>query len=177
MPNPQIIHTGDPAYASPVIRPPSPASSVGTAYGPDQTSQSDIELSKEDFEQKWLGKLNLDGLTIKEEDKSRPTLIDSHPPEGSPGEKELFEGILRGLRLRVQQLEADAVFQQLLMRGSQVGLERPPSDNNINTLMCSMIPTQTTHSNISDGPWNRRREEDNITLDNETTLMKGKDRV
>lgn len=89
MPNSQLIHGGDPAYAPPVIRPPSPASSVGTAYQADQTSQSDTELSKEEFEQKWLGKLNLDGLAI-EEDKSRPVLIESHPQEGSPEEKRMY---------------------------------------------------------------------------------------
>ena len=90
MPNPQPIHAGDPAYASPVIRPPSAASSVGTAYDPDKTSQSDTELNQEEFEQKCLGRLNLDGLTIHEEDKSQPILTEPHPPEGSPEEKRMY---------------------------------------------------------------------------------------
>lgn len=106
MPNSQLIHGGDPAYAPPVIRPPSPASSVGTAYQADQTSQSDTELSKEEFEQKWLGKLNLDGLAI-EEDKSRPILIESRPPEGSPEEKRMYaEG----------QRENSSMFPQSFLR-------------------------------------------------------------
>jgi hypothetical protein len=37
----QQIHPGDPAYAPPLIRPPSPASSIGTAYGDDETSDID----------------------------------------------------------------------------------------------------------------------------------------
>jgi len=60
MPHTQQIHAGDPAYASPVIRPPSPASSVGTAYGPDDTSLSDSELSQDDFERKAIANLRLD---------------------------------------------------------------------------------------------------------------------
>lgn len=60
MPHTQQIHAGDPAYASPVIRPPSPASSVGTAYGPDDTSLSDSGLSQDVFEQKWIANLRLD---------------------------------------------------------------------------------------------------------------------
>lgn len=43
--------------------------------------------------------------------------------------------------------------------------------------MRSMVPVQTTHSEISDGPWNRRREDSNVTLNHETTLVKGKDMV
>ncbi|KAG6332003.1 hypothetical protein ID866_7088 [Astraeus odoratus] len=184
MPNPQLIHTGDPAYASPVIRAPSPASSIGTAYEPDQTSQSDAELSKEEFEQKWLAKLNLDGLTIEEGSESStpfqlPLLIDPAPPEGSPDEKLMYAGvvdiIIQGLRTRVQQLEADTAFQQLLVRGSQVGLDKPPSNNSIDTLMANMMPTKAIHGEVSDGPWNRRREDSNVNMNFEATIVKGKE--
>lgn len=87
MPNTQVIHAGDPAYASPVIRPPSPSSSIGTTYEPDQTSQSDSELSQEEFEQKCLDKLNLSGLTAEEEEKLRSPLICPLPPQDSLEEK------------------------------------------------------------------------------------------
>ncbi|KIO06139.1 hypothetical protein M404DRAFT_74033, partial [Pisolithus tinctorius Marx 270] len=149
----QLIHASDPAYAPPVIRPPSPASSVGTVYEPDQTSQSDVELSKEEFEQKWLAKLHLGDLKIEEEDKLRPVLIDPRPPPDSPEEKLLVQNILTGLRSRVRQLEEDAVFQHLIMSGSKVGLEGP-SDNDIDALMRSMMPTQGINPQVSDGPWN-----------------------
>lgn len=79
MPNAPLIHTGDPAYASPVIRAPSPASSVGTAYGPDESSQSDSELSPEAFEQKWSSKLKLGGPRIEEELMSFSALIQPLP--------------------------------------------------------------------------------------------------
>lgn len=79
MPNASLIHTGDPAYASPVIRAPSPASSVGTAYGPDETTQSDSELSLDAFQQKWSSKLKLDGPGIEEELMSFSALIQPLP--------------------------------------------------------------------------------------------------
>lgn len=79
MQNAPVIHTGDPAYASPVIRAPSPASSVGTAYGPDESNQSDQELSPEAFQQKWSSKLKLDGPRIEEELTSFSALIQPLP--------------------------------------------------------------------------------------------------
>lgn len=86
MPNAPLIHTGDPAYASPVIRAPSPASSVGTAYGPDESTHSDSELGPEAFEQKWSSKLKLDGPRIEEELMSFSALI--HPlPQNQMEEK------------------------------------------------------------------------------------------
>ena len=81
MPNAPLIHTGDPAYASPVIRVPSPASSVGTAYGPDETTESDSELSPDAFEQKWSSKLKLDSPRIEEELVSFSALIQPHPED------------------------------------------------------------------------------------------------
>ncbi|KAI6044754.1 hypothetical protein EDC04DRAFT_2889433 [Pisolithus marmoratus] len=174
MPNhAQLIHASDPAYAPPVIRPPSPASSVGTVYEPDQTSHSDTELSKEEFEQKWLAKLHLDDLKIEEEEKLHPVLIDPRPPPDSPEEKLLVQNILTGLRSRVRQLEEDAVFQQLIMSGSKIGLERAPSDNDIDALMRNMMPTQVTSARISDGPWNRKREDFDTTLSHQTAAYEG----
>lgn len=79
MPNAPLIHTGDPAYASPIIRAPSPASSVGTAYGPDETTQSDSELSPDAFERKWSSKLKLDAPRIEEELMSFSALIQPLP--------------------------------------------------------------------------------------------------
>jgi hypothetical protein len=58
MPHP---HVHSPTYASPVLRAPSPASSLGTSYAPDATSFSDTEteLSRSAFERKWEDKLRL----------------------------------------------------------------------------------------------------------------------
>ncbi|KIJ64416.1 hypothetical protein HYDPIDRAFT_132255 [Hydnomerulius pinastri MD-312] len=179
MPNPQMIHTGDPAYASPVIRAPSPASSVGTAYGPDETAQSDSELSQEAFEQKWSAKLKLDGPKIEEELKSFSALIQPLP-QNPAEEKMFFEVILRGLRSRIQHLEEEEVFQQTLRRGSQVGVGLNPSDGNIDSLMRTMMGTSlSSNQQVSDGPWNRssKREVSNDSFNYEDTVVKGKQKM
>ena len=50
---------GHTEYAPPVLRASSPASSVGTSYGQDQTDLSDTELSQAEFEAKWEERLQL----------------------------------------------------------------------------------------------------------------------
>ncbi|KAH7925583.1 hypothetical protein BV22DRAFT_1064640 [Leucogyrophana mollusca] len=165
----QVMLAGDPAYGSPVIRPPSPASSIGTAYPADDTSLSDVELSQDAFDRKWTAKLRLDWPKDEELRKDDSPLIS--PPRNPAEEKLMYESILRGFRLRVQQLEEDAIFQRTLMRGSQVGLKQRPSSDNIDTLMQSMMTTtlgsgpNRTH-NVSDGPWNRGSKSDSITKGN-----------
>jgi len=78
------IHTGDPAYASPVIRPPSPASSVGTVCGPDETSLSDSGLTQDAFERKWTANLRLDDPKEEEVYSLKDVLI---TPPSDPGEQ------------------------------------------------------------------------------------------
>lgn len=75
-------------YASPVLRAPSPASSVGTAYAEDQTSISDSEhqLSQAAFEKKWEERLEL-GKPRQEEEMANISALIPRPPSGSPEEK------------------------------------------------------------------------------------------
>jgi hypothetical protein len=75
-------------YAPPVLRAPSPASSVGTAYAEDQTSFSDSEhqLSQAAFEKKWEGRLEL-GKPRREEEIANISPLIPRPPPGSPDEK------------------------------------------------------------------------------------------
>ncbi|KAF9220923.1 hypothetical protein BS17DRAFT_758725 [Gyrodon lividus] len=175
MPNTQLIHAGDPPYASPVIRALSPASSVGTAYGPDETSQSDSELSQDAFDQKCSAKLKLDSPKIEEELRSFSTLIQPQP-QNPTEEKMFFDMILRGLRTRVQHLEEEEILQQVLRRGSQVGLEQPPSDDNIDNLMRTMTAMSTGNvRQVSDGPWNRtKRDVSNDSFNYEHTVVREK---
>lgn len=60
----------NPEYGEPAsIRDPSPASSVGSVYGPDQTSFSDSEsvLDQRAFERKWEARLDLKRAMREEE--------------------------------------------------------------------------------------------------------------
>ena len=43
------VHSGDPGYAPPVLRAPSPTDSIGTDYGPDETSAEDVLCAEDDF--------------------------------------------------------------------------------------------------------------------------------
>jgi hypothetical protein len=92
MPHTQQIHTGDPAYASPVIRPPSPASSVGTAYGPDETSLSDSGLTQDAFERKWIANLRLDEPKDEEVHNLKDVLI--IPPNDPQEQKRVSNSIV-----------------------------------------------------------------------------------
>ncbi|KIJ17652.1 hypothetical protein PAXINDRAFT_154258 [Paxillus involutus ATCC 200175] len=178
MPNAQLIHTGDPPYASPVIRAPSPASSVGTAYGPDETCQSDSELSQEAFEQKWSAKLKLDSPKIEEELRSFSALIQPLP-QNPTEEKMFFDMILHGLRTRIQHLEEEEILQQMLRRGSQVGLEQTPSNDNIDDLMRTMTAMSTGNGQqVSDGPWDRPKHDvSNDSFNYEDTVVRGKPKI
>lgn len=75
-------------YASPVVRVPSPASSLGTTYGRDQTSFSDSELNvgQQAFERKWENKIGLRDPRPEEAELDQGPLL-FRPIPGSDGEK------------------------------------------------------------------------------------------
>jgi len=72
-------------YAPPVLRAPSPASSIGTTYGEDQTSFSDSELSQGSFEKKWEELLWLGFAGVEGQSANRDPLL-PRAPEGSSEE-------------------------------------------------------------------------------------------
>lgn len=49
---PAAYHHTDPAYAPPLVNPPSPAASVTSIYGEDETTMSDAGLPEDKFEEK-----------------------------------------------------------------------------------------------------------------------------
>lgn len=68
------LHT---EYPPPVLRAASPASSVGTTYGLDQTSYSDGEsqMSQSTFERKWEERLELRRPRPEEEIANKDPLL------------------------------------------------------------------------------------------------------
>ncbi|KAF8157891.1 hypothetical protein B0H34DRAFT_629318, partial [Crassisporium funariophilum] len=143
-------------YAPPVLRPPSPASSVGTTYGPDQTSFSDSEyrLSQPAFEQKWEEKIQLNMPRKEELDADQDPLL-TIPRAAGPAvpiaERKivLHDRVMLSLRAAVAQLEENELFEQALLRGSQAGLETQPSTNDVDVLLRSMMGPGL---NINAGP-------------------------
>lgn len=76
----------------------------------------------------------------------------------------------------MQHLEEEEILQQMLRRGSRIGLEQPPSDDNIDSLMRSMVAMSTADTRqISDGPWNCDASNDSFNY--EDTVVKGKQKM
>lgn len=69
-------------YAPPVLRAPSPASSIGIVYGEDRTSYSDCEeqISQSSFESKWEERLALHLPRPEELLADQDPLLPRHPP-------------------------------------------------------------------------------------------------
>jgi len=149
-----------------VLRAASPASSIGTTYGEDQTSFSDCEhqINQADFERKWEARLEL-GTAREEEELANVDPLLVRPPEGSAEEAQLYERVVYSLRDAVQMLEENELFEKTLLRGSQAALEQQPSTSDIDSLLRSMMvtPQQPTTDDcqdrgrglagVTDGPW------------------------
>jgi hypothetical protein len=80
-------------YAPPVLRASSPASSVGTVYGEDQTSFSDLELSDDALAKKYEDRLELRKPRKEEEKTNGPVLLERQE-SGSKEEKGMTIGLI-----------------------------------------------------------------------------------
>ncbi|KAF8962975.1 hypothetical protein BDZ97DRAFT_1662211 [Flammula alnicola] len=147
-------------YADPVLRPPSPASSVGTAYDADRTSETDLQLSQSALEKKCDEKIGLHSPRKEELQADQDPLLIIPGPNGRPirimdkkldavEEKMLHDRVMASLRAEVDQLRENELFEQILLRGSKAALEVQPVTNDIDTLMRSMMGPSM---NISSGP-------------------------
>ncbi|KAJ7758086.1 hypothetical protein DFH07DRAFT_454590 [Mycena maculata] len=146
----------NPEYADPLIREPSPASSVGSVYGPDQTASSDSEsvLDQPAFERKWEERLDLRRPTREEERADHEPLV--LRPSFAIEERLLAERIRRHLRTQVDELEENELFEQTMLRGSQAGLEEQTIPKDIDALMLGMMGSSSVaDSTVTNGPWNQ----------------------
>lgn len=77
----------------------------------------------------------------------------------------LHEQVVQNLREKVQELVDNEMFEQALLKGSQVGLEPQPATDDIDAIMRSMmprsagpnvigVPSHARNAPISEGPWN-----------------------
>ncbi|KAF4619517.1 hypothetical protein D9613_005567 [Agrocybe pediades] len=158
-------HVPHPAYAPPPYRPPSPASSVGTAYPADQTSLSDSEsfIEQSAFESKQERIIGLGKQREEEMQRESEVLVlvpDRPPPLQMFGdgererpaikmiratdrplepweEKSLFERVMRNLRAEVAALQENEMFERILQRTQEE--PPPPATQDIDTLMRSMM--------------------------------------
>ncbi|OCH92653.1 hypothetical protein OBBRIDRAFT_714304, partial [Obba rivulosa] len=125
-------------YAAPVLRPPSPTSSIGTEYGEDETSLEDRELSWQEFERKCEEKAGINKPRQDEElGNQEPLLIPR--PKTAVEEKILFDRVMTNLREKVRQLEEDELFEETMLRGSQVGQEQQPSSDDLDDILRGLM--------------------------------------
>ena len=71
----------------------------------------------------------------------------------------LYEQVMRSLRREVQLLQENDLFEQTVLRGSQVGHEIQPVSNDIDVLIQSLMSHDedvmiTDDAPITNGPWN-----------------------
>ncbi|RDB21601.1 hypothetical protein Hypma_011204 [Hypsizygus marmoreus] len=127
-------------YASPVVRAPSPASTIGTVYGEDETSFSDSEqaLDHYAFAAKCTERIGL-GLPRREEQLANMDPLLTRLPNGSPEERLLYEQVVASLRAAVRSLEENEIVEQKMLKSSQAPLEQPPSTTDIDSLMRSLM--------------------------------------
>ncbi|KAJ7914830.1 hypothetical protein B0H13DRAFT_1611156, partial [Mycena leptocephala] len=147
----------EPEYADPVIREPSPASSVGTVYGPDQTASS--ELDQPTFERKWEDRLT---YAVPPGMRNSPTQTlyfpVRRPPWKSVASLFIFKSGPAELRAKVDELEENELFEQTMLRGSQASLEEETIPKDIDSLMLSMMGPSSVgdtsgNATVTDGPW------------------------
>ncbi|KAF9483588.1 hypothetical protein BDN70DRAFT_911179 [Pholiota conissans] len=161
--NPTHFHHSE--YADPIMRVPSPTSSVGTTYPPDATSYSDSEFQLSDaaFAKKCEDAVALNFPRQEEIQADRDPLLSLL--------------VMVSLREEVAQLRENELFEQILLRGSKAALDVQPTTNDIDLLMKSMMgpglkltsgphmgksepppdpsnPAATSAPSIADGPWN-----------------------
>ncbi|KAF9013175.1 hypothetical protein BDQ17DRAFT_1404738 [Cyathus striatus] len=133
-------------YAPPVIRSPSPTSSIGTSYDEDQTTQAEMDLTCSEFKLMVQEKLELSKPRREETLAEQDPLIQR--PETEPDRQALFQKIMQNLRIEIQQLEENDLYEQTLLRGSQVALQRQPITTDIDALMKSMMSPSMTITDV-----------------------------
>jgi len=99
-------------------------------------------------------------------------------------ERVLFERVVRSLRMRVEELEENELFEQTMLRGSQAGLEEQSIPKDIDALMLSMMTASSApvaadssaNATVTDGPWNQSAYKPDGTPPQKRSKGKGKSR-
>ncbi|KAJ2926307.1 hypothetical protein H1R20_g10787, partial [Candolleomyces eurysporus] len=132
---------GTTVYAPPVTcRAPSPASSIGTLYDDDATSDTELDMKQSEFERFCEEKIKLRHPRPEEERADKDVLItDKARGQGGEAEQALFERILANLRAEMKRLDEEEIYERAMMKGSQIGLEYQAPTTDIDRIMRSMM--------------------------------------
>jgi len=150
MPGPHI-HTVDPQYAEPLLRAPSPSSSIGTDYGEDETSITDAQMSPEEFDALCQERLM---LSMPREGETRANISPLLPKPKTPQEERVLHmKVMHSLRAQVARLQEDEMFERTMLRGTMITEQQLPSSNDIDSIMQSMMgPSSSSRSTTAEAP-------------------------
>ena len=158
MPSQTEMQTNDPTYASALVPAPSPTSSIGSRLPDDETDPDDAMLTQEEFDAKCWKALKIDEPTVEELNAmGRPTYHGGHKmdPERGGGSVEpvtwnlskfvffdtarIVPVIMQNLRAQMKKLQDNELFEQAILKGSQVGQDNLTPTGDIDAIMQSML--------------------------------------
>ena len=164
MPSQAEMQTIDPTYASALVPAPSPTSSIGSRLPDDETDPDDARLTQEEFDAKCWKALKIDEPTTEELNAmGRPIYHGGHKvdPERGGGSVELVTWnpsdlvslsiarivpmIMQNLRSQMKQLQDNELFEQAILKGSQVGQDSLTPTGDIDAIMQSMLEPDRDH--------------------------------
>ncbi|KAH9057505.1 hypothetical protein EDB87DRAFT_1565158 [Lactarius vividus] len=150
------LHRGDVPYEAPFVRSASPNDSLTTAYGADETSLSDVELSEDLFSTKVLGQLRIHEKREEEERAETRPVIMPRPRLTTiitdlATYKVMFEQVMRSLRWHVEQLEDQDTIETALQRRTKAVPETGQSASEIDMIMENMMGPQGRPPSNSNG--------------------------
>ena len=152
------MQTIDPTYASALVPAPSPTSSIGSRLPGDETDPDDARLTQEEFDAKCWKALKIDEPTMEElSAMGRPIYHGGHnvDPERGCGSVEpvtwnpsdlvllstarIVPVIMQNLRAQMKRLQDNELFEQAILKGSQVGQDSLTPTGDIDAIMQSML--------------------------------------
>ncbi|KAF8491160.1 hypothetical protein F5888DRAFT_1576413, partial [Russula emetica] len=133
------VHRGDVPYQAPFIRSTSPNDSLTTAYGADETSLSDAELSEDTFSNKVLAGLRIHEKREEEERAEARPLIMPRARRGATTTVTMFDQVMRSLRWHIEELEEEDTVETVLQRRIKGVVETQPSASEMDLIMESLM--------------------------------------
>lgn len=166
MPHQVEMQTIDPTYAPALVPAPSPTSSIGSRLPDDETDPDDARLTQEEFDAKCWKALRIDEPTTEEMYAiRRPVYHAGHKVDPEQAGRfaesvtrnvsnltllsaaKLVPAIMQNLRTHMKKLQDNELFEQAILKGSQVGQDSLTPTGDIDAIMQSMLePDRPDHS-------------------------------
>ncbi|KAL5512769.1 hypothetical protein ACEPAG_3035 [Sanghuangporus baumii] len=136
----QPSHTVNPVYATPVLRAPSPAESINTEYGQDDSSIADAGTDDEEFARQIEEQIGLRRMTWQEAGSPKPVIL-PRPQKDSKEEQQLFERVMKNLREKVKEIEDEELFDSVVtLNPGPAFVPTDPTAQDVEAIMRSMLP-------------------------------------